>query len=247
MKTLGSRSRRSFLTGLALAFASPLCFSVPTTFYLDTLIDVLPGNEISQTAGEPCFIGDPSCNNDSPTSYTQIPTGVAGVNWDLKTPDIDGDGYRLGDVRDKVGNGFFIGIDVNTTVLKSERLDKVEFRIWNPEGGSFDTPDTIYTTRASGDGGVEGTIIGDAQDLANGTGKSDWVLGQIIDITNFDADWRIQGRVVQSNSVDGREQYFAIPEARLVPVPAAAWLFGSGLIGLIGVSRRRKSAGSMGA
>ena len=27
-----------------------------------------------------------------------------------------------------------------------------------------------------------------------------------------------------------------------VPVPAAAWLFGSGLLGLIGVSRRKKSA-----
>ncbi|MCH8106682.1 MAG: VPLPA-CTERM sorting domain-containing protein [Proteobacteria bacterium] len=27
-----------------------------------------------------------------------------------------------------------------------------------------------------------------------------------------------------------------------VPVPAAVWLFGTGLIGLIGISKRRKSA-----
>jgi hypothetical protein len=27
-----------------------------------------------------------------------------------------------------------------------------------------------------------------------------------------------------------------------VPVPAAAWLFGSGLLGLVGVARRKQSA-----
>ena len=31
-------------------------------------------------------------------------------------------------------------------------------------------------------------------------------------------------------------------EAGAVPVPAAVWLFGSGLLGLVGVARRKKSA-----
>jgi len=31
------------------------------------------------------------------------------------------------------------------------------------------------------------------------------------------------------------------PSVSSVPVPAAAWLFGSGLLGLIGVARRRVS------
>jgi len=32
------------------------------------------------------------------------------------------------------------------------------------------------------------------------------------------------------------------PEVSAIPIPAAAWLFGSGLIGLVGISRRRKAA-----
>lgn len=35
---------------------------------------------------------------------------------------------------------------------------------------------------------------------------------------------------------------FTVPETSAVPVPAAVWLFGSGLLGLVGVARRRKAA-----
>jgi hypothetical protein len=36
-----------------------------------------------------------------------------------------------------------------------------------------------------------------------------------------------------------RPFYFKLSSASIVPFPAAAWLFGSGLIGLIGVARRK--------
>lgn len=45
----------------------------------------------------------------------------------------------------------------------------------------------------------------------------------------------------------GTTRLFAVgnlESATLVPVPAAAWLFGSGLLGLIGMTRRRRCAGN---
>lgn len=40
---------------------------------------------------------------------------------------------------------------------------------------------------------------------------------------------------------------FALPPPPPIPVPAAVWLFGSGLLGLIGVARRKKIKGIKGA
>jgi hypothetical protein len=48
-------------------------------------------------------------------------------------------------------------------------------------------------------------------------------------MTTFVGDWKLAG--------DGLLTYNA--QTSVVPVPAAAWLFGSGLIGMIGVARRR--------
>ncbi|MGB5298098.1 MAG: VPLPA-CTERM sorting domain-containing protein [Thiogranum sp.] len=35
---------------------------------------------------------------------------------------------------------------------------------------------------------------------------------------------------------------WAVHAGNVVPVPAAAWLFGSGLLGLVGIARRKKAA-----
>ena len=45
---------------------------------------------------------------------------------------------------------------------------------------------------------------------------------------NFQANWRLEGTMSTGASV--------------IPVPAAVWLFGSGLIGLVGVARRQRKA-----
>ena len=41
--------------------------------------------------------------------------------------------------------------------------------------------------------------------------------------------------------VDNAGSAFHLVSTSAVPVPAAVWLFGSGLIGLIGVARRKKA------
>lgn len=46
----------------------------------------------------------------------------------------------------------------------------------------------------------------------------------------------ISNQILVPDSFEG-----AVPPSAVVPVPAAVWLFGSGLIGLLGVARRRKS------
>jgi hypothetical protein len=46
----------------------------------------------------------------------------------------------------------------------------------------------------------------------------------------------------QFNSIYQAQGVFAVVEAPEIPVPAAAWLMGSGLVGLAGIARRRKMA-----
>ncbi len=52
----------------------------------------------------------------------------------------------------------------------------------------------------------------------------------------------IQGVGIQSLSDESRAMDNLTITAAPVPVPAAAWLFGSGLLGLVGVARRKKAA-----
>ena len=62
----------------------------------------------------------------------------------------------------------------------------------------------------------------------------------------LDSDWAAftlpNGVTSGSWEISGNQQLsHALLYAQVVPVPAAVWLFGSGLLGLVGVARRRRS------
>ena len=60
--------------------------------------------------------------------------------------------------------------------------------------------------------------------------------------TGFNPNFDITGLTFASQDPNGSIGPFAVSEGTPeVPVPAAVWLFGSGLLGLVGVARRKKS------
>jgi hypothetical protein len=74
--------------------------------------------------------------------------------------------------------------------------------------------------------------------------------GELVPLDNVTADFLSEGSlldifftVLDPNrfryTLDGTA--FMLPEDLVIPLPPAIWLFGSGLIGLIGIARRKKS------
>jgi len=143
-----------------------------------------------------------------------------------------------------IGNDEITGLsDVSGQILKLE-FDTVVYI------SNFDFLD-LYLNRDSEKGGeqVRISIDGIADPfIVNATGSSGdggyarldllalggAILGQVIEFTAY------QGALLQDDR--NNDYAFAAITISAVPVPAAAWLFGTALIGLAGFSKRRKSA-----
>lgn len=87
-----------------------------------------------------------------------------------------------------------------------------------------------------------GTNFLQGTDTAGANGTSTAATGTISGNT-FDINWH---SYIVGGSFDGQTGYWNLTgtfttESAPVPVPAAVWLFGSGLVGLVGVARRRKA------
>ena len=97
-------------------------------------------------------------------------------------------------------------------------------------GNTNENPSDIWVaTDADGDG------LADIIDLFASLG----VAGS--EATGFIVDPRGGYLVNIQHSSSGNDALWSITQASVVPVPAAAWLFGSGMLGLIATARRKKT------
>lgn len=199
--------------------------AVPAAATPLTLVDVLPGQEVQQTANRPCIFGDESCNPGLLGTYTVFPAGGGSQTY------LESQSYTIETIRTAVGNVFDVGIDVNTTNAATDTLDY--FRVYNA------TTSTLLFN-FEGD-----TNLALAVDLKNGTGWSDWLL-QTINLTSVAPLSVIRFDVRVTDAVDGREQFFVVPGDRAVtavPEPASLLLVASGVTLLASrVRNRRKRA-----
>jgi len=102
------------------------------------------------------------------------------------------------------------------------------------------------TLAATGPGTVMATMLFDWGVTANIPVTADFSMTPIgpktFTITTLDGDFDgIPGNAMCCGPFAGFNATFG-GTATIVPVPAAVWLLGSGLLGLVGVARRKKSA-----
>lgn len=155
----------------------------------------------------------------------------------------DGTGGYVGGASDVVGT-----IDGSTWSVSS--ATPFFGQLWTAHDGvilgegtySIDTVEGTPLNFTVGAGQVGGHIL------------FDWGVTSDIDVVNV---WDVSGDTYTSTDVDGDgvlglgmtdgafvgfNANFNFTAPAEVPVPAAVWLFGSGLVGLAGIARRRKTA-----
>lgn len=85
----------------------------------------------------------------------------------------------------------------------------------------------------------EGPFSGGGFDVDTFSYTYQWDLSLLAGITDYDIEWgQINHTGLLALQLEQSDSFTM--SAAVVPVPAAVWLFGSGLLGLVGIARRRR-------
>ncbi|BAN34336.1 hypothetical protein SCD_n00488 [Sulfuricella denitrificans skB26] len=159
-------------------------------------------------------------------SYAQLQNGYAGFNWDNFWA-VDGLNYY--DPNDPTAIGYTTGVVSPNNVAFNGFADPASF-----SSTTIFSLESAYVTKARDAGlthfdGYNGASLLYSMDVYSTTTAPTFVT----------FNWAGLDKVVMSDG-DGTA-HTAIDDITVnsVPVPAAAWLLGSGLLGLIGVARRK--------
>ncbi len=153
----------------------------------------------------------------------------------------DGDGIGIGD--DEVSwktSGFDelleVRFDSAVTVTEISFLD-----LFN-EGTGREIAFWYYNGDSSAKSFLEAPLANDSWPASNGFGAATGL--SVADVTSitFLVDCAGDKCAANDYALAGIKTVGPDSDVSEVPLPAAAWLFGSGLIGLAGIARRRKSA-----
>ena len=129
----------------------------------------------------------------------------------------------------------FLGTDYIASLTQTDQSGSVLFTTDLNPNGSFPEGNSIgfkkYDAGATKDGGQNGVDMGEFLILTA-------LLNPNVNVDSLlqSGELRI-GLHVQGFATGGSDSYVNTPNA--VPLPAAAWLFGSALVGFAGLSRRR--------
>ena len=163
------------------------------------------------------------------------------ANADIVAPALDIDDLGAGDFVARVGDQ--LTIDGTGFALITD---------FGPPTVAVDIADVdfVLTTTYSSDNGIDYIFTGGAVTAGSyiNTTVSTLSISESFGFASFFADLadggRIEGGFILAGALSGdlTGSSLTAKAGPVVPVPAAVWLFGSGLLGLVGVARRKRNS-----